>query len=76
MGIPMANIHLPSVASGPTSNGGLATTVMPDPLSLRELIAEKDRVESELRALSSVLSSVNFTLHLEPRYDLTRPLLF
>ena len=56
MGLRMDDLHAPTVPSGPSSvpsNG-----VSKDRLSLMELIAEKDRVESELKALGSVLDSV------------------
>ncbi|PYH94758.1 hypothetical protein BO71DRAFT_398699 [Aspergillus ellipticus CBS 707.79] len=58
MGIPMDNnIHAPTVASGPTSGG-------PPPCDLSnlgvvDLVQEKERIEEELSALSSVLSSHN-----------------
>lgn len=57
MGIPMDdNIHAPTVASGPTTGG----TSGPDlaKLSVVELMQEKQRLEDELSALSSVLTSV------------------
>ena len=57
MGIPMDNIHAPTVASGPTSNHQANGSSF-EKLSLTELIAEKDRVENELKALGSVLESV------------------
>lgn len=53
----MDDIHTPSVASGPTTNGysnGIAT----DRLSFNELIAEKARLEGELTSLGAVLESV------------------
>lgn len=61
MGLPMDDIHTPSVASGPTSAQGIRNNVDQDKLSLMDLIAEKQRVEGELRALSSVLDSVNLS---------------
>ncbi|KAF7590415.1 putative 26S proteasome regulatory subunit [Aspergillus hancockii] len=56
MGIHMDdNIHAPTVASGPTTTGG------PDrdftKLSMVNLMQEKERIEEELSALSSVLTS-------------------
>lgn len=57
MGLRMDNIHAPTVASGPNS-----TQINGDgreKLSLPELIAQKDRVWSELSALGSVLDSVS-----------------
>lgn len=59
MGMPMMDIHAPSVASGERSDSDLPHGVASDKSSLMELIAEKDRVDSELRALSSVLKSVS-----------------
>lgn len=55
----MDDIHTPTVASGPTSRGH-TNGVPKDQLSLRELMEEKDRIESELKALSAVLDSVCF----------------
>ncbi|KKY28005.1 putative 26s proteasome non-atpase regulatory subunit [Phaeomoniella chlamydospora] len=56
MGLPMNDLHTPTVPSGPTSalpeNGNQL-----DGLTLTELLARKDNVEAELRALSSVLVS-------------------
>ncbi len=60
MGMPMESIHAPSVASGQRSGRDLSNGVGSDKSSLMEIMAEKDRVESELRALSSVLDSVRF----------------
>ncbi|KAL1962171.1 hypothetical protein VTN77DRAFT_517 [Rasamsonia byssochlamydoides] len=56
MGIPMDdNIHAPTVPSGPRSGGAS----FPDrsKLSMVELMNEKERIEAELSALSSVLTS-------------------
>lgn len=53
----MDDIHAPTVSSGPTS-GGYTNDVPKEQLSLQELIAEKDRVEAELKALGQVLDSV------------------
>ncbi|KAI9759470.1 MAG: hypothetical protein M4579_002310 [Chaenotheca gracillima] len=57
MGLPMNNLHAPTVASGPTSGVAAGNGTEKDKLSLPQLIAEKDRVESELKALSGVLDS-------------------
>lgn len=57
MGIPMDDIHTPSVASGPMS-GGYSNGVSKDEMSFDQLSAEKDRLEDELKALSAVLDSV------------------
>jgi 26S proteasome non-ATPase regulatory subunit 9 len=56
----MDDIHAPTVSSGPTSNG-YSNGVSKDQLSLQELIAEKDRLEAELKALGQVLDSVSNT---------------
>lgn len=53
----MDDIHAPTVSSGPTS-GGYTNGVPKEQLSLQELIAEKERVETELKALGQVLDSV------------------
>jgi 26S proteasome non-ATPase regulatory subunit 9 len=58
MGLHMDDIHAPTVSSGPTS-GGYANGVSKEQLTLMELIAEKDRVEAELKALGRVLDSVS-----------------
>lgn len=55
MGLHMDDLHTPSVVSGPTT--GASNGVAKQDMSLRELMAEKDRVQSELSALSSVLDS-------------------
>lgn len=64
MGLPMEdNIHAPTVASGPASGvppRDLSTLSMPD------LMQEKERIESELSALSSVLQSVRFPTQRPP----------
>ena len=63
MGIPMDdNIHAPTVSSGPTT-GGRSDERSSGKLSLIELMAEKDRVEGELKALGSVLESVSSYAH-------------
>jgi 26S proteasome non-ATPase regulatory subunit 9 len=57
MGIPMDdNIHAPTVASGPTS-GAIPRDY--SKLTMPDLMQEKERIEAELSALSSVLSSVS-----------------
>lgn len=52
----MDNIHAPTVSSGPTSSGH-SNGIPKEQLSLQELMAEKDRVEAELKALGQVLDS-------------------
>ncbi|MCJ1257143.1 putative 26S proteasome regulatory subunit [Lignoscripta atroalba] len=73
----MDDIHTPTVPSGPTTGRSLTNGAGEDKLSLMDLIAEKERVESELSALSSVLDShgVNMNTSLTtfdgyPRNDL------
>jgi 26S proteasome non-ATPase regulatory subunit 9 len=61
MGIRMDDLHAPTVASGPTT-GGSANGVPTEQLSLQELIAEKGRVETELKALGQVLDSVRISV--------------
>jgi 26S proteasome non-ATPase regulatory subunit 9 len=53
----MDNIHAPTVSSGPTT-GGYTNGVPKEQLSLQELIVERGRVETELKALGQVLDSV------------------
>lgn len=57
MGIRMDDLHAPTVSSGPTS-GGYSNGIPKEQLSLQELISEKERVETELKALGQVLDSV------------------
>jgi hypothetical protein len=57
MGIPMEDIHTPSVASGLVSDS-YANGVFKDGMTFDQLIAEKARLEGELKALSAVLDSV------------------
>jgi hypothetical protein len=58
MGLPMNNLHAPTVPSGPTS-GPQGDRSALDRLSLMELISRKDNLEAELKALGSVLDSVS-----------------
>ena len=57
MGLLMEDLHNPTVGSGPTS-GPASNGVAKEEMTLMELIAEKDRVESEMSALGAVLDSV------------------
>jgi 26S proteasome non-ATPase regulatory subunit 9 len=57
----MDDIHTPSVASGPTSNG-YSNGVAKEKMTLKHLIDEKERIEGELSALSSVLDIVSSIL--------------
>ena len=59
-GAGMDDIHAPTVSSGPTSSG-YANGIPKEQLSLQELITEKDRVETELKALGQVLDSVSIS---------------
>lgn len=58
MGIRMDDLHTPTVASGPTSSS-YSNGVSKEQLSLQELIAERNRLEAELKALGQVLDSVS-----------------
>lgn len=60
MGLPlrMENLHAPTVPSGPTSGAASTNGVETRSLSLGELQAQKDNIEAEMSALSSVLDSV------------------
>lgn len=62
MGLPMDNIHTPTVASGPNSARTSHSTKSNSDVSLLDLIAEKAGVEEELKALSGVLDSVRPSL--------------
>lgn len=58
MGIPMdGNLHAPTVASGPTSGGATGDDF--SGFSMPALMQEKERMETELSALSGILSSVS-----------------
>lgn len=54
----MESMHAPSVASGPTATNGVRELDL-SKLTLPGLIEEKERLESELKALGSVLESVS-----------------
>ena len=55
----MNNIHDPSVVpSGPTTSHSITNGTPQEKVPLMDLIAEKTRVEEELKALGSVLDSV------------------
>ncbi|KAL8649724.1 MAG: hypothetical protein Q9226_005460 [Calogaya cf. arnoldii] len=58
MGLPMDDIHTPTVPSGPASTNTAASGNPAGGTSLQALIVEKTRTEEELKALSSVLDSV------------------
>ena len=62
----MDDLHTPSVASGPTSSFQPSKNGDDDKKSLLDLIADKDRLEAELKALMSVLESVCLPLPLPP----------
>ena len=57
----MDDLHSPTVPSGPTSNG-VSNGVAIEKMTFRDLVAEKERIEGELSALSSVLDSVCWKL--------------
>ncbi|KAL8942440.1 MAG: hypothetical protein Q9211_001383 [Gyalolechia sp. 1 TL-2023] len=57
MGLPMDDIHTPTVASGPNSARTLYSTKTDRDVSLLDLIAEKAELEEELKALGGVLDS-------------------
>jgi 26S proteasome non-ATPase regulatory subunit 9 len=66
----MDDIHAPTVASGPTSDPRSADEKYSKKLSLLDLIAQRDRVEGELKALGSVLDSVSLSFRSWPlAYD-------
>ncbi len=58
MGLPMDDIHTPTVPSGPATTQASQNRNSAGGTSLQDLIAEKTRAEEELKALSSVLDSV------------------
>ncbi|CAO1605392.1 putative 26S proteasome regulatory subunit [Xanthoria calcicola] len=57
MGLPMDDIHTPTVPSGPASTHTFGSGGRAGGASLLDLIAEKTRAEEELKTLSSVLDS-------------------
>lgn len=59
MGLPMNDIHSPTVRAGPVSGDDFHQQMNKESVSLTDLISEKTRVEEELAALSSVLDSVS-----------------
>lgn len=54
----MESMHAPTVASGPTAVNGVRELDL-SKLTLPGLIEEKERLESELEALGSILESVS-----------------
>ena len=64
MGIRMDSIHAPTVEAGPTSGPSRSNGVDSNTASLFELMAEKDRVEAEIKALGEVLDSVRSSISL------------
>ncbi len=56
MGLRMDDLHAPTVGSGPTSQR--TTNGDEKQQSLQELVSQKENLEAELSALSSVLDSV------------------
>ena len=65
MGIPMDDLHTPTVPSGPTTQSQANGTRLQG-LSLAELVAAKDNLEAELKALGGVLDSVRKLYHQQP----------
>jgi hypothetical protein len=57
MGLRMDDIHAPTIASGPTSQPTANGTSKKQ--TLQDLSAQKENLEAELSALSSVLDSVS-----------------
>ncbi|KAL8993248.1 MAG: hypothetical protein Q9169_006486 [Polycauliona sp. 2 TL-2023] len=58
MGLPMEDIHTPTVSSGPNSTNISASGDRSGSTPLQALIVEKTQTEEELKALSGVLDSV------------------
>lgn len=56
------NIHAPTVASGPTSGG---IQIDWSKLTMPELMQQKEKIEEELKALSTVLTSVSLHFHID-----------
>ena len=63
MGYRMDDLHNPTVPSGPISQPQ-ANGAKLEGMSLKNLIAEKDNVEEELKALGGVLESVSLLTRL------------
>lgn len=55
------NLHAPTVASGPTSGG---IQIDWSKLTMPELMQQKEKIEEELKALSTVLTSVSPHFHI------------
>ena len=73
MGLPIQDIHAPTVESGPTSQVRRSGRDEDSSLSLQELIVKKDNVEAEMTALGQVLESVSVKIHLLCQHrDLTQ----
>ncbi|KAL8900955.1 MAG: hypothetical protein Q9207_005435 [Kuettlingeria erythrocarpa] len=62
MGLPMDDIHTPTVPSGPASSHTTRSTNKDDGKTLLDLIADKSNLEEELKALSGVLDSHGVTM--------------
>lgn len=58
MGLRMEDLHTPTVPSGPVTDATGPGVSHNQQTPLTDLISEKERVESELTALSTVLDSV------------------
>ena len=71
MGLHMDDLHMPTVPSGPSSGSQFSKNADEEKKSLLDLIADKDRLEEELKALMSVLESVCLPISFPPPYLLT-----
>ena len=58
MGFKMDDVHAPTVVSGDASSTNKIHNDSPDNVNLLHLVRDRDRMESELWALGSVLESV------------------
>lgn len=70
MGIPMDDIHTPTVPAGPVSGAGSTSTDL-SKAGLTQLFDEKEKLEAELKILSDVLVSVCWCLSYPARLLLT-----
>lgn len=68
MGLPMANLHDPSLNTNTSTDAQKNGEASP----LTDLIAERDKLEEELKALGSVLASVNHSHFLARQGELTK----
>ena len=59
MGLPMQDIHAPTIEAGPTGQARHLDNGDDSKLNLADLMARKDGAEAEMIALGSVLESVS-----------------